>query len=229
MVTIVNYGLGNVQAFVNIYKRLNIPVAVADTTDDLAQAERIILPGVGAFDWAMTLLNESGMRNCLDDMVVVKKCPVLGVCVGMQMMARRSDEGVLEGLGWIDGEVRIFKKDSEELGVRSEEREVRSEELGVRSKERGGRRGVSLPHMGWNDVSPQRTDCLFKEMDTAPRFYFLHSYYFLPEKDDEVLATTDYNGPFASAVRSGNMFGTQFHPEKSHQWGIRLLQNFAEI
>lgn len=217
MVTIVNYGLGNIQAFVNIYKRLNIPVAVADTGDELARAEKIILPGVGAFDWAMTRLNESGMRDCLDDMVIVKKRPVLGVCVGMQMMARRSDEGVLEGLGWIDGEVRWLGK------------EVRSEELGGRSEELGGRREISLPHMGWNDVLPQRTDCLFKGMETAPRFYFLHSYYFLPVKSDEVLAVTDYNGPFASAVRSGNVFGTQFHPEKSHQWGIQLLKNFAEL
>lgn len=204
MIALVNYGLGNIQAFANIYKRLNIPVVIADTADELAQAKKIILPGVGAFDWAMNLLNESGMRECLDDLVMVQKRPVLGVCVGMQMMARRSDEGILPGLGWIDAEVKRF---DETLFTQK----------------------THLPHMGWNDVLPQRTDCLFKDMDTNPRFYFLHSYYFLPVKTDDILAITDYNGPFASVVRSGNVFGTQFHPEKSHQWGIQLLKNFAGL
>ncbi len=204
MITLVNYGLGNIQAFVNIYKRLNIPVAVADTADELARAEKIILPGVGAFDWAMTRLNESGMRTCLDDMVMVKKRSVLGVCVGMQIMARRSDEGQSAGLGWIDAEVKKF------------------DEATFTQK-------THLPHMGWNDVLPQKTDCLFKGMETNARFYFLHSYYFLPVNAEDELAVTDYNGPFSSAVRSENVFGTQFHPEKSHQWGIGLLKNFAEL
>jgi glutamine amidotransferase len=204
MVTIVNYGLGNVQAFANIYKRLNIPVAVAGTAEQLAKAEKIILPGVGAFDWAMTRLDESGMRGCLDELVMDKKCPVLGVCVGMQMMAKRSDEGDLPGLGWIDAEVRRFDEDK-------------------------FTQQTHLPHMGWNDVLPKKTDCLFKGMETGARFYFLHSYYFAPVDPVHVLAVTDYNGQFASAVRSGNAFGTQFHPEKSHQWGIQLLKNFAEL
>jgi glutamine amidotransferase len=203
MITLVNYGLGNVAAFVNIYKRLNLPVAVAETADQLAKAEKIILPGVGAFDWAMARLDQSGMRACLDDLVVVKKMPVLGVCVGMQMMAKRSDEGNLPGLGWIDAEVKRFD-------------------------ETGFRQQTHLPHMGWNDVSPRDTGCLFDGM-TAPRFYFLHSYYFAPATPSDVLGVTDYNGSFASAVRSGNVFGTQFHPEKSHQWGIQLLKNFAEL
>jgi imidazole glycerol-phosphate synthase subunit HisH len=203
MVTIVNYGLGNIQAVVNIYKRLNLPVAVADSTVELARAEKIILPGVGAFDWAMTKLHESGMRECLDDMVIVKKRPVLGICVGMQMMARRSDEGELPGLGWIDAEVKRFDETTFD-------------------------QKTHLPHMGWNDVQPRDTGCLFKGMP-SPRFYFLHSYYFAPGNPGDVLAITDYNGSFASAVRSGNVFGSQFHPEKSHQWGIQLLKNFAEM
>jgi imidazole glycerol-phosphate synthase subunit HisH len=216
MITLVNYGLGNIQAFANIYKRLNIPVAVANTSDELVRAEKIILPGVGAFDWAMTRLNESGMRACLDDLVLVQKRPILGVCVGMQMMAKRSDEGKLPGLGWIDAEVRHFG------------RGVERGDVGVEDKGLGGRE-LALPHMGWNDVSPQKTDCLFKGMPTGARFYFLHSYYFLAQSYDAVLAMTDYNGPFASAVCSGNMVGTQFHPEKSHQWGIQLLKNFADL
>ncbi len=203
MITLVNYGLGNVQAFVNIYKRLNIPVTVAETADELAVAEKIILPGVGAFDWAMTRLDESGMRGCLDELVMVKKRPVLGVCVGMQMMARRSEEGKLPGLGWIDAEVKRF------------------DEAGFSQK-------THLPHMGWNDVRPGDTDSLFKGM-TVPRFYFLHSYYFALTYPGAALAVSDYNGLFTSAVRSGNVFGTQFHPEKSHEWGIHLLKNFAEL
>jgi len=203
VITLVDYGLGNIQAFANIYRRLNIAVVVADTADKLARAEKIILPGVGAFDWAMTLLNESGMRACLDNLVLVQKRPVLGVCVGMQMMARSSDEGELPGLGWLDAEVKRF----------DEARFLQQ---------------THLPHMGWNDVQPCAMGCLFKGI-SAPRFYFLHSYYFAPANPDDVLAVTDYNGTYASAVRSGNIFGTQFHPEKSHQWGIALLKNFAEL
>jgi glutamine amidotransferase len=203
VITLIDYGLGNIQAFANIYKRLNIPVAVAKTAGQLSAAEKIILPGVGAFDWAMTRLEASGMRACLDDLVMDKKRPVLGVCVGMQMMARSSEEGRLPGLGWIAGEVK-------------------------RLDESGFRQQTHLPHMGWNDVCPSNRECLFKGIST-PRFYFLHSYYFAPASPDTALARTDYNGTFASAVRSGNVFGTQFHPEKSHQWGIQLLKNFAEL
>ncbi len=204
MIAIINYGLGNIQAIANIYKRLNIPVVVATSIGELVKADKIILPGVGAFDWAMQLLNESGMRNCLEELVMVKKLPIFGICVGMQMLARRSDEGKLDGLGWIDAEVKKF------------------DELKFTQK-------THLPHMGWNDVIPQNTDCLFRGMEEKPRYYFLHSYYFLPQKDKDVLAVTDYNGTFASAVRSENVFGAQFHPEKSHQWGIQLLKNFADL
>jgi glutamine amidotransferase len=203
MITVLNYGLGNVAAFVNIYKRLNLSVEVAATATQLANAERIILPGVGAFDWAMTRLNESGMRACLDDLVMLKKKPVLGVCVGMQMMAKKSDEGKLPGLGWIDAEVKRFD-------------------------EAAFRQQTHLPHMGWNDVKPLSGDCLFNGLH-SPRFYFLHSYYFAAVNPDDVLGVTDYNGNFTSVARHANVFGTQFHPEKSHKWGITLLKNFAEL
>lgn len=204
MIAIVNYGLGNIQAFANIYKRLNIDASIASSPEELLATDRIILPGVGAFDWAMTRLNESGMRGALEKEVIGNGKPVLGICVGMQMMAKRSDEGGLAGLGWIDAEVRKFDTAS-------------------------FTQKTHLPHMGWNDVTPLKKDGLFNNLDSGARFYFLHSYYFAPHAPETVLAVTDYNGQYASAVRSGNVFGVQFHPEKSHQWGIQLLKNFAEI
>jgi len=204
MIAIVNYGLGNIHAIANIYKRLNIPARIASSAEDLTQAQKIVLPGVGAFDWAMTRLDQSGMRECLDDLVLCKGRPVLGICVGMQMMAKRSDEGRLEGLGWIDADVRRFDEDSFAHKTR-------------------------LPHMGWNDVVPRKDGGLFRGLESGARFYFLHSYYFAPSQEGDVLAITDYNGSYASCVRSGNIFGVQFHPEKSHQWGIQLLNNFAEL
>jgi glutamine amidotransferase len=203
MIGIVDYGLGNIRAFLNIYKNLNIPATTIRTADELVDADRIILPGVGSFDWAMNRLNASGMRDTLDEVVLSKKRPALGVCVGMQILARRSEEGQLPGLGWIPAEVKRF------------------DESGFTQK-------THLPHMGWNDAAPRTVDSLFRNMEN-PRFYFLHSYYFLPENGEHILATTDYNGEFACAIRAGHVFGTQFHPEKSHQWGIQLLSNFAEI
>ncbi len=202
MISIVDYGVGNIHAIANIYKRLNIPVRTARTAEELAEAERVILPGVGSFDWAMTRLNNSGMRETLDDVVLSKGRPVLGICVGMQMIAKRSDEGSLEGLGWIDAEVKKF-----DVAAPSER--------------------AYLPHMGWNDVAPQCRECLFKDIGGTGRFYFLHSYYFAPNDPKMILGVTDYGGPFASCVHAGNIFGVQFHPEKSHQWGIQLLKNFA--
>lgn len=204
MISIVDYGLGNVQAFANIYKRLDIPVTMAKTAGDLAGGSHIILPGVGAFDWAMTRLNESGMRETLDDLVLNQKKPVLGICVGMQMMARSSDEGMAGGLGWFDASVKLFD-DSLFQGR------------------------THLPHMGWNDIEPLRTDGLFRDLGDGARFYFLHSYYFSPNDAADVLATTFYGSRFSSAIQRGNVHGVQFHPEKSHAWGIQLLKNFAEL
>jgi len=204
MIAIVHYGLGNVHAIANIYKRLGIPQVIATTPADLAAASHIVLPGVGAFDWAMKRLNESGLREALEHCVLVERKPVLGICVGMQMLAQRSEEGSLPGLSWIHGEVRRFDA----------------------SRFAGETR---LPHMGWNDVRPRQTGGLFKQLTSGARFYFLHSYYFSPKNDDNVLATTDYFGEFACSVGSENIYGVQFHPEKSHQWGIQLLKNFAEL
>jgi imidazole glycerol-phosphate synthase subunit HisH len=204
MITIVDYGLGNVQAIANIYQRLDIPVRVARSATDLGDSRKLILPGVGAFDWAMRRLQDSGMREGLDELVTRHGSLVLGICVGMQMMAQRSDEGVCEGLGWIAGEVKLF--DTSAFTAKTH-----------------------LPHMGWNDVAPKRDTVLFRGLESDARFYFLHSYCFLPAHTQDVLAVTDYNGSFASGVIRDNVFGVQFHPEKSHHWGVRLLKNFSDL
>ena len=202
MVTLVDYGLGNIQAFANIYRRLNIAVSIARTAEDLVAAQRIILPGVGSFDWAMDRLEASGMRLCLDDLVLRKKRPVMGICVGMQMIALRSDEGSRAGLGWLDADVK-------------------------RLPSQATQKPIQLPHMGWNDV--EATDNSLFSGIVSPRFYFLHSYYFAPVDLNHVLASVNYHGTFAAAVGRGNIFGVQFHPEKSHHWGAQLLKNFAKI
>jgi len=204
MITIVNYGLGNIQAIANIYRRLGVAAQVASSHNELKNAMRIVLPGVGAFDWAMEKLNQSGMRGLLDELVTDKGRPVLGICVGMQMMAQRSEEGIEDGLGWIDADVKKFDEAS-------------------------FTQQTHLPHMGWNDVTPLKQGGLFAGLETDARFYFLHSYYFAPRNADDVLAVTDYFGKYASGVGHKNIFGVQFHPEKSHQWGIQLLKNFSEL
>lgn len=203
MIRIVQYGLGNVGAFANIYHRLNIPHGIAETAADLADADKIVLPGVGSFDWAMNLLNASSMRSRLDELVLEKGVPVLGVCVGMQIMARQSDEGSEPGLGWLDATVRRF--DMAKLGNRSR-----------------------LPHMGWSTAVPTTHDGLFAGL-AEPKFYFLHSYYFSPNTEEITLAHTNFGSDFVSACHRDNIYGVQFHPEKSHDWGIRLLRNFAEL
>lgn len=201
-ISIVDYGLGNIRAFYHIYQRLNIPVEVLATAEQLASAQKLILPGVGAFDWAMNRLNCSGLRDTLDELVLNRSVPVLGVCVGMQMMGVGSEEGRLAGLGWLDAEVTRINVDHSDL--------------------------TPLPHMGWNDVSPINKKTIFKGMST-PRFYFLHSYCVRPRDATNILSQTFYGEEFVSAIAKDNIFGTQFHPEKSHHWGIELLRNFAEM
>lgn len=204
MITIVDYGLGNILAFANMYKRLNIDIAVAKGPEDLRHATKIILPGVGAFDHAMERLEASGMRPTLDDLVLGKGLPVVGICVGMQILAESSEEGQRPGLGYIKGKVLQFRMPSED-------------------------RTLPLPHMGWNDVQPRGASPLFHSLETDARFYFLHSFYIECTDQEDVLAETQYGLTFASAVRHGNVYGIQFHPEKSHHWGRQLLKNYSDL
>lgn len=204
MIAIIDYGLGNVKAFADVYKKLNIPAIIASRADNLKDVSKVILPGVGAFDQAMQRLEKSGMRQCLDEIVLDRHVPVLGICVGMQILAASSEEGRLPGLGWMDGEVKKFAQSASDQSMR-------------------------VPHMGWNTIKPLKEDGLLRGFDNEARFYFLHSYYFQSNRDEDVIAVTDYYGEFACAVNSENVFGVQFHPEKSHHWGIRLLENFAKV
>ena len=204
MITIVDYGLGNIRALLNVYRRLNIEVETARNAEELRGASKLILPGVGSFDHAMEQLGRSGMREALDDLVLRQHVPVLGVCVGMQILGRDSDEGTLPGLGWIEGRVRTLES--------------------LMSVER-----FPVPHMGWNDVCPSVSNRLFDQLESGARFYFLHSYYFHCDREEDAIAIASYGTEFACAVNAANIFGVQFHPEKSHQYGARLLQNFAEM
>ncbi len=205
MIQIVDYGMGNIQAFMTLFKRLGIETHRSQSPQALEGATRLILPGVGHFDHAMQRLNESGMRPVLEELVIGRRVPVLGVCVGMQMLAAGSDEGSLPGLNWVPGHVKAFGS------------HARSAHL-------------PMPHMGWNDLQPRAGAKLFASgFDEAPRFYFLHSYYFDALDKADVAATAHYGMDFDAVVSRGNVHGVQCHPEKSHHWGTQLLKNFAEL
>ena len=204
MITIIDYGVGNVLAFQNVFKRLSIPSKIAKCENDLMGSSKLILPGVGHFDYTMSQLNNSGMRDRLDELVLKEKIPVIGICVGMQMMAKKSDEGTLDVLCWIDANVKKF----DEATINHH---------------------TKLPHMGWNDVKPNENHPLFKCLEQQAIFYFLHSYYFKCSNEENSISKTDYGINFSSSIQHDNIYGIQFHPEKSHSYGERLLKNFANL
>lgn len=205
MIRVVDYGVGNIQAFMTLFKRMGLEAQRADTAAALEDATRLVLPGVGHFDHAMQRLNDSGMRPMLEQLVQEADVPVVGVCVGMQMLADGSDEGVLPGLGWIPGRVRAFAS------------HPKTAEL-------------PMPHMGWNDLQPSQGAKLFANgFDDAPQFYFLHSFYFDAHDKADVAATAHYGMDFDAVVSRGHIHGVQCHPEKSHHWGAQLLKNFADL
>lgn len=204
MIRIIDYGVGNIQAFLTMFKRLGVEASRARTVEELEGATRLVLPGVGAFDHAMGLLNESGMRPRLEEMVRVQQVPVIGICVGMQMLANGSDEGELPGLGWVPGRVKAF-------------------DSSPASKD------LPMPHMGWNDIQVQSGNKLFTGFKSEPRFYFLHSYYFDAQDKADVAATAEYGVNFDCIVSKGSIHGVQCHPEKSHHFGAQLLKNFVEF
>lgn len=204
MITIIDYGSGNIKAIANIYEKLNIDYIIAKTPEQVVGAKKIFLPGVGAFDETISKLDSTGFRKVLDIEVLQNKVPIIGICVGMQILAESSEEGTLNGLGYIKGKVK--KIDAALL-----------------------KQKPKLPHLGWNSIEINRHNELLNKIDPEFGFYFLHSYFFECTDKNDVLTTTTYGKPFASAVNHENVYGIQFHPEKSHHNGITLLHNFAKI
>lgn len=202
MVTIVNYGVGNITSFQNMFKRIGVEVVVTNEIPLIESATKIILPGVGAFDTCVSKLNQSGLVEVLKYKVLQAQTPVLGVCVGMQLLFEGSDEGVLPGLGWIKG--RVVKFDSSVYD-----------------------KGLKIPNMGWTDVQIKKPSLLLKDMYLDPRFYFVHSYHALANDPEDILLEADHGYTFAAAVQKCHISGVQFHPEKSHKYGMKLLENFA--
>jgi glutamine amidotransferase len=192
--------MGNLGSLANMLKHLGVPAAIVSDPDVIAGAQRLILPGVGAFDAAMSRIAAvTGLREVLEVKAHRERIPVLGVCLGMQLLTGGSDEGVLPGLGWIAGRTHRFPKGE----------------------------GIKVPHMGWNDVTAARENPLFRGLQADARFYFLHSFYFECHRPEDSIATSRYGGDFSCAVNAGNIYGVQFHPEKSHSFGTTLLKNFA--
>ncbi|MDB2357140.1 imidazole glycerol phosphate synthase subunit HisH [Gammaproteobacteria bacterium] len=205
MIVVVDYGVGNVQSFLSLYKRAGINCERASTARELETATHLILPGVGHFDHAMKKLQESGLVQMLERLVMIQKIPILGICVGMQMLSSYSEEGSLPGLNWIPGVVRQFSNSTS-------------------SK-------LPMPHMGWNTVKPTSNSILF-DKDLLPKFlefYFLHSYYFVPTDYNHIAAETKYGIEFCSAISKDNIHGIQCHPEKSHDAGVEFLKRFSEL
>ncbi|MBN2119180.1 MAG: imidazole glycerol phosphate synthase subunit HisH [Anaerolineales bacterium] len=203
-ITVVDYGVGNLGSIINMLKKVGVKAIASSDADTLMQAGKLILPGVGAFDAGMNKLNESGLVPLLNHLVLEKNIPVLGLCLGLQLMTKGSEEGQAQGLGWLDAETLRFK-------------------FGVETSH------LKIPHMGWNTIEIKRQHPLFTDLDPEPRFYFVHSFYVHSHDPEAVLAETDYGGRFHSIFGKGNIVGAQFHPEKSHKFGMRFLKNFAEV
>ncbi len=204
MIVIVDYGMGNLKSIQNMFKKVGVAVKIASSHDEIMTADKLILPGVGAFDNAMKNLNEMKLIPVLREKVLAEKTPTLGICLGMQLLTERSEEGTLPGLGWIKGETKRFAFTGENAKLR-------------------------IPHMGWNTVEICKESKLFADMYDEPRYYFVHSFHVVCTDDSDSLCKTEYGYAFTSAVERGNIYGAQFHPEKSHKFGMKLLKNFAEL
>lgn len=201
MISIVDYGMGNLGSVKNMLKHIGVLSQTIDDPEVLERAEKILLPGVGSFDQAMKRIIESGFLEVLNYKVVTEKIPILGICLGMQLLTIGSEEGKLPGLGWIDAQTIRFP----------------------------GNSGLKVPHMGWNLVYPATDSPLTKKLPEESRFYFVHSYYVKVASEENSILKTDYGIKFDAAIQKENIYGAQFHPEKSHKFGMQLLKNFAEI
>jgi glutamine amidotransferase len=202
MVTIIDYKTGNIGSIQNMLKKIGETSVITSRKEEIADATKLILPGVGAFDTGMKNLKDLDLIDILNQKVLTDKIPVLGICLGFQLLSNRSEEGILPGLGWIDAETLRFKF--------------------VNTSE------YKIPHIGWNFISIKKESRLFDGMYPEARFYFVHSYYLSAFDPKDILASTFYESEFSSAVEKGNISGVQFHPEKSHKFGMRLLKNFVD-
>ena len=203
MIAIVDYGVGNSGSILNMLKKVGAEAGLAAEPDIIRQADKLILPGVGSFDNGMTRLRETGLVPVLEEEVLRKGKPVVGICLGMQMLGKSSEEGQVPGLGWLN------------FGC-------------VRFRFTGEANNLKIPHMGWNEVAANRPHSLLNGLEEPARFYFVHSYRATCENEADIIGTTYYGGPFPSVVGRDNIVGVQFHPEKSHRFGIQLFKNFVE-
>jgi imidazole glycerol-phosphate synthase subunit HisH len=203
MITIIDYKTGNLGSIQNILKRIGEDSVITSDKYEIEKATKLILPGVGAFDTGMRNLMELDLVDILNKRVKVDRIPVLGICLGMQLLSNGSEEGSLPGLGWVDAETIRFRfKDTIEY---------------------------KIPHMGWNFIKQHKDSRLFENMYPDARFYFVHSYYFRANMEKDILLSTNYEIEFTSAIENGNILGVQFHPEKSHKFGMTLLKNFVDF
>ncbi len=203
MVTIVDYGLGNLGSIKNMLKKIGVESCISSDIDVIATAEKLILPGVGSFDTGMKNIEELNLLPILNKRVLEDEIPVLGICLGMQLMTKNSEEGILPGLGWIDAETRKF---------------ILPE---------GGKR-YTIPHMGWEYVTQKKESNLIQQQTESAKFYFVHAYYVSCSSENNVLLEAEYIHPFVAAFEHKNIIGVQFHPEKSHSYGMKMLKNFIE-
>lgn len=204
MIAVIDYDIGNVGSVANMIKKIGFTPVVTGDPDVIAKANKLILCGIGAYDNAMQSLIDKKLVDILNERVLIKKIPILGICVGMQLFTESGEEGVLKGLGWIKGETKKFDFSY-------------------------SNHPLPIPHMGWNQVNLVKKSPLWKDMYSDAKFYFVHSYHVvLPEDSQDGLFTTSYGYPFVSAVEKDNIIGVQFHPEKSHKYGMRLFKNFIE-
>ena len=202
MISVIDYGAGNVGSVIRMIEKVGGKAQRVSTAAELDAARIAILPGVGAFDYGMAQLAEKGLLEALHEAALVRRIPILGICLGMQLMCKRSDEGVMPGLGWIDADVKKFEFDQAAR--------------------------LPIPHMGWNTLELKRENRLLDNALAHTRYYFVHSYRVSCSNPDDVIATTDYGDSFVSAFARDNLFGAQFHPEKSHRFGMAMVKNFLE-
>ena len=202
-ITIIDYGMGNLRSVQKKFQRVGAEVLISSDTEEISQAKKLILPGIGHFANGISNLKKNGMWELLNKMVLEEKVPILGICLGMQLMAKHSEEGNVEGLGWFDAEIIKFQvKDQLKYKV---------------------------PHMGWNNAVLNKDSILFKDIPKESLYYFVHSYHIKCNHVQDILTTTKYEYSFTSSIQKNNIYGTQFHPEKSHDWGELLYKNFANI